>query len=105
MPDADAPTTTTLILLWLAVGLLGCLLVLVGAVWRKLGQLERRLGGGAGRQKTVEAEAGEAAGSQSGGAFETFLNEDPARRELPKREQFAAYRQWRKERGMNWSKP
>ena len=28
-----------------------------------------------------------------GGAFETFLNEDPARRKLPKSEQFAAFEQ------------
>ncbi|MCW1914617.1 hypothetical protein OJ996_13600 [Luteolibacter sp. GHJ8] len=34
--------------------------------------------------------------------FEVFLNEDPQRRELPKKEQFAAFRQWREERGMNW---
>lgn len=34
--------------------------------------------------------------------FEVFLNEDPARRELPKKEQFAAFRRWRAERGLNW---
>lgn len=34
--------------------------------------------------------------------FEVFLNEEPKRRELPKKEQFAAFRQWREERGMNW---
>lgn len=36
-------------------------------------------------------------------AFEIFLAEDPARRLLPKREQFTAYRRWRQEKGMNWS--
>ncbi len=34
--------------------------------------------------------------------FNVFLDEDPARRELPKKEQFAAFRRWREERGMNW---
>ena len=36
-------------------------------------------------------------------AFEQFLAEDPARISMPKSEQFAAYRQWRKDKGMNWS--
>lgn len=34
--------------------------------------------------------------------FEVFLEEDPARRELPKKEQFAAFRRWREEHGLNW---
>jgi hypothetical protein len=34
--------------------------------------------------------------------FEVFLEEDAARRELPKKEQFAAFRAWREERGLNW---
>lgn len=34
--------------------------------------------------------------------FEIFLEEDPARRELPKKEQFAAFRAWRGEQGLNW---
>ena len=41
--------------------------------------------------------------TSAGGAFELFLSEDPERRNLGKKEQFAAYRQWRKEKGMNWS--
>jgi hypothetical protein len=35
--------------------------------------------------------------------FQEFLDEDPTRSELPKKEQFAAYRKWRKEKGLNWS--
>jgi hypothetical protein len=38
-----------------------------------------------------------------GGAFEAFLNENPASRELKKGDQLAAYRQWRQGRGMNWT--
>jgi hypothetical protein len=37
--------------------------------------------------------------------FDAFLAEDPARRELPKKEQFAAFRRWRAEKGMNWRAP
>ena len=34
--------------------------------------------------------------------FLVFLSEDSQRRQLPKREQFAAFRAWRKEKGLNW---
>jgi len=37
--------------------------------------------------------------------FAEFLEEDPSRRDLPKKEQFAAFRQWREERGLNWKGP
>ena len=103
MPEADAPTV--LILLWLAVALLVCLLVCLLALglvtFRRLSRIERRLVENSGRQEAAEAAA--ATEIHAGGAFEAFLTEDPSRRELPKREQFAAYRQWRHERGLNWS--
>ncbi len=38
----------------------------------------------------------------SGTPFEEFLNEDPTRRSLSKKEQFAAYRDWRSQKGLNW---
>ena len=37
-----------------------------------------------------------------GSPFEDFLNEDPQRRSLTKKEQFAAYRNWRSQKGLNW---
>jgi hypothetical protein len=37
--------------------------------------------------------------------FALFLSEDPARGDLPKKEQFAAFRRWREEKGMNWKNP
>lgn len=40
----------------------------------------------------------------SGTNFEEFLTEDPERHKLSKKEQFKAYRAWRSERGLNWSK-
>ncbi|MFT3992008.1 MAG: hypothetical protein QM680_11415 [Luteolibacter sp.] len=36
--------------------------------------------------------------------FEEFLKEDPQRLLLSKSEQSAAYRRWRRENGMTWSK-
>ncbi len=40
----------------------------------------------------------------AGTHFEEFLNEDPERRKLTKKEKFKAYRAWRSEKGLNWSK-
>jgi Na+-transporting methylmalonyl-CoA/oxaloacetate decarboxylase gamma subunit len=37
--------------------------------------------------------------------FAEFLEEDPSRRDLPKKEQFAAFRQWRENKGLNWKGP
>lgn len=34
--------------------------------------------------------------------FGEFLAEDPSRRDLSKKEQSAAFRRWRAEKGMNW---
>lgn len=34
--------------------------------------------------------------------FQEFLEEDPSRQELPKREQFAEFRKWRSATGLNW---
>jgi hypothetical protein len=36
------------------------------------------------------------------GMFERFLEDRPACREMSKAEQAAAYRKWRRERGLNW---
>jgi len=51
----------------------------------------------------VSASAPSLAETSPGGAFEAFLSEDPTRRQMSKGEQFAAFRQWRSEKGMNWS--
>ena len=101
MPEPVAPTL--MILLVTAVSLLVWLLALVLGVSRRLSRIERRMAGDSGREEASDAAASHVA-SPAGGAFEVFLDEDPARRELPKGEQFAAYRRWRHERGMNWSK-
>ena len=42
--------------------------------------------------------------AEPGTQFEEFLSEDPHRRSLTKKEQFKAYRIWRTEKGLNWSK-
>lgn len=102
MPETGDSSVVTL--LYVCIGLL--VLVLLGQL--RLGARLKRLEKGgqkpanAAAQKENEPSAAESA---PGGAFEAFLGEDPARRELPKSEQFAAYRQWRQEKGLNWSQP
>jgi hypothetical protein len=90
-----------LILLCCATSLLLVLVLMLWRISRSLARIERALAMDAGMRNADEA----AAGTTGGGAFETFLNEEPERRVLPKSEQFAAYRRWRQEKGLNWSKP
>jgi len=94
---------TELILLILAVCLLLLAVLQTGRILTRLGRIEARLA-----QVSMPAEpAGEeAAGSETspGGMFESFLAEDPTRRTMTKSEQFAAFRKWRREKGLNWSK-
>jgi len=100
MPDSEGPSLV--ILLSSCGGLLILILFLMFRVLLRLKRLERQLD-----QISKRAEPAQAAPSQAetspGGAFEAFLAEDPERRNMPKGEQFSAYRQWRQEKGMNWS--
>lgn len=105
MPAAETPLTLV-ILLYSSLGLLVILLALVFRISGKLSRLENLLSQGKSRSSTPSEPAPAApsvAETSPGGAFEAFLAEDSARRELTKSEQFAAYRQWRQEKGMNWS--
>lgn len=106
MPPAESGISTVVILLAAATGLLFFLLLTAIGIRSRLVQLERLLA-----QKGEESLTTRTSSSPppaevevtSGGVFETFLNEDPVRRNLPKKEQATAYRKWRQEKGMNWS--
>jgi hypothetical protein len=98
----EISSSTSFILLSAAVGLLVLLLGLVIGISRRLRRIEVHLIESENRQ-SPSGFAPSAAETSSGGAFEAFLAEDPARRKLPKGEQFAAYRRWRQENGMNWT--
>ena len=100
MPEGDGSLLT--ILSATSVVLLVVILALMIRISSRVGRLERLGGQGNPVPGTVEEKAA-GAESTSGGAFELFLSEDPARRELSKAEQFSAYRIWRQEKGLNWS--
>jgi hypothetical protein len=78
------------------------LVFLVLGMLARLRRIERMLMGRSSRPEDATPDNFHA-DRQAGGAFEMFLSEDPERRYLPKGEQFAAYRQWRQEKGLNWS--
>lgn len=99
MPDSDSLTAIT-IALWTCHGLLAVVLLLLIRVLLKLGKIERALISPSRETSTDPPTASE---SSPGGAFEAFLAEDPALRDLPKSEQFRAFRKWRQKNGMNWS--
>lgn len=99
----SADVSTQLILLTGIFGVLVVMLVVLGSMSRSLLRLERRMG-----QQEV-AKPVPATGSVTStrkishrADFLFFLSEDPLRRTLSKREQFAAYRKWRKEKGLSW---
>ena len=102
MPETDL--STVIILPSACVGLLFVILMVTVGFSARLGRIERLL-----VQKTdssgteTTAESREAVDRRPGGPFDVFISEDPSRKLLSKKEQSAAYRKWRQERGMNWS--
>lgn len=100
MPDASS--STSMILFISTVGLLALLVGILLGISRRLSRIER-LWFEERRLKQESDAAPLPAETAIGGAFETFLSEDPNRRNMGKGEQFAAYRRWRQENGLNWS--
>ena len=94
---------TNIVLFVLGVMLVAILLRITCQISKQLSRIEAQL-------KLAQSAQGQSVGaaptqsddSVSGSAFEEFLSEDPQRRALSKSEQFAEFRNWRKEKGMNW---
>ncbi len=101
MPESEAPLAM-MTLLSCCVGLLLVLLLLIIRIIIRLSRVEGLLAHGKIHPEMADAVPA-VAETSPGGAFETFLSEDSSRRLLSKSEQFAAYRQWRDEKGLNWS--
>lgn len=104
---------SVVILSYVAVGLLAVILLLLFRISSQLTTVANRLK----RSTRSESKSSSATASSSetesepsivevgpGTPFEEFLNEDPENRRLSKKEQFKAYRKWRAEKGLNWSK-
>jgi hypothetical protein len=96
MPDTQAIVSI------IAVILLAWIAWQAGRILTRLARIEARLAEFSPPvSKSVEMAAVPEA--PAGSAFEAFLAEEPARRALPKSEQFAAFRKWRREKGLNWA--
>ncbi len=93
---------TELILLILAVCLLTWLAWQAGRILTCLMRIEARMSQVSSATEPTGDDAA-AVEPSPGGLFESFLEEDPSRRALPKNEQFAAFRKWRKDKGLSWS--
>jgi hypothetical protein len=79
-------------------------LLLLLAIRSALGRLEVRLNQLVRSPESASREPeSNTENHEQNSVFERFLAEDPARLSLPKNEQAAAYRRWRRENGMNWS--
>ncbi|MEO8615841.1 MAG: hypothetical protein ABI600_11930 [Luteolibacter sp.] len=104
MPEPEVPSyvLTVEILLSVCLGMLLWLLIMSFRISGRLRRIEKSASLGNGDAHVMESEI-YLAETSPGGAFEAFLSEEPERREMTKGEQFAAYRQWRREKGMNWS--
>ena len=99
VPAADLP-----IALWITLGTILLLLLLQFAAILRLGRRTKRLEQRLAPARTAKPSLKEqkAATREQKQWFEAYLDEEPARRQLPKKEQFAGYRRWRAERGLNW---
>jgi hypothetical protein len=83
-------------------------IILVVLIWQAflLLRIARSLAAHATKQKLTEPAETSSGKSRTTSPtnFERFLVEDPARQQLGKKEQAAAYRLWRKENGLTWNK-
>ena len=103
---ADGEHLELIATLLYVVGALLFLLVLL--CLRISGQLGALLRGGvakdSGGRERVEEGGVSGVSVVPGSAFDDYLREDPVRAKLPKKEQFAGYREWRREKGMSWGR-
>jgi recombinational DNA repair protein (RecF pathway) len=102
MPDAIS--STQLILLTSIFGVLLLLALILTRISNNLSRVSRQLQNVNKRMEnpvSMESEIRQ----KSLSAYETFLSEDPERLKLPKKERFRLYRNWRKEKGLNWAPP
>ena len=106
-PTLDTELPLSLVIAcYSAIALLLVILMMLLRISGQLTLLSFKLGKNSGPLKVAEPDAAASVPEVGPGTpFEEFLNEDPQRRALPKKEQFKAYRRWRADKGLNWAKP
>lgn len=102
--ESTFPLSLTVLSVVATVALLAILFLLI-VINSKLSEVSAKLSRTSRPVKAEEKDAPPVVVEAAPGThFEEFLNEDPERRKLGKKEQFKAYRAWRAEKGLNWSK-
>ena len=71
-------------------------------VMSRLQNIERKLSGGQSAEMADVPRIKATEKKSERSEFEEFLSEDGQRRMLTKREQAAAFREWRRQRGLTW---
>ena len=103
MPDSDATLTTLLlILLPILLLLVFCNFLITLRISSRLRRFEQSLVETHDHAEDLSAVKREVRKTDSS-EYEEFLNEDGRRRMLSKREQSAAFREWRRQRGKTWN--
>ena len=104
MPADEIPVT-----LWIVLGSIIVLLVFVLVGQMRLGSRLRRIEYQISDKSSSSEGESHATGDrrsenhEQNKLFNEFLEEEPERMLLAKKEQFAAFRKWRNEKGLNWS--
>ena len=103
MPDSDSALTLLLmILLPVMLLLVFCVFLIVIRISSRLRRLEQVMRDARGAEEEIAVVKREPIKNEKS-EYEEFLNEDPKRRLLTKREQSAAFREWRRQRGKTWN--
>lgn len=102
LPEPESQNLLTVAII-VAGLLLFCLFVLLRISWR-LARIEKRRGSqpATARKSEGAVKSEPAETPDMSGPFGKFLSERPELNQATKGEQFAAYRKWRKEQGLNW---
>lgn len=111
MPRFHPSRMITEAMVYTLMGLVGGVVVLLllcvfylRAIAIRLGRPDQSAGRGrsSSEAKTSASEVDFSSRESRSGAFVRFMTEHPELAELTKSEQFAAFRNWRKEQGLNW---
>lgn len=92
--------------LWVLIllsALVALMTLVVALLWRIARLPKRRRVGSVARGANDHADPKQEARAHNR-QFTEFLAEDPSRAEMTKSEQFAAFRQWRQDRGFTWGR-
>ncbi len=104
IPDSQEFPASIIVLAYIATALLLIITLLMLRMNGRIAALSAKLSRS---NRSAKLEAPEAEPNIAevglGTPFEEFLNEEPERRTLAKKEQFKAYRKWRADKGLNWA--